>query len=88
MSWAEKMGKSGGGAGGSGGGNSGGIKIVEEENDFPIAHPEYMRIGSAHAVERGTDRDALIALLQKYADAINLSFGQTKEDNTISIEEK
>ena len=81
MSWTEKAGK-------PGGGGSSNIKVVEEENDFPIANPEYMRIGSAHAVERGSDREALVALLQKYADAINLSFGQTKEHNVITVEEK
>lgn len=83
MSWAEKAGKGGGAAGGGSG-----IKIVEEENDFPIAKPAYMRIGSAHAVERGADREALTLLLKKFADAINLSFGQTVESNTIVIEEK
>lgn len=81
MSWAEKTGKSGGGAGS-------GVKIVEEENDFPIAKPNYMRIGSAHAVERGSDREALIALLQKFADTINTQFGQSAESNTIVVEEK
>jgi hypothetical protein len=81
MSWAEKTGKSGGGAGG-------GVKIVEEENDFPIAKPNYMRIGSAHAVERGSDRAALEALLKKFADAINIEFGQSPESNTIVVEEK
>lgn len=78
MSWADKAGK---GAGSN-------IKIVEEENDFPIAKPNYMRIGSAHAVERGGDRDALTALLKKFADAINLQFGQKPENNTINLEEK
>lgn len=80
MSWAEKTGKPGSG------GSS--IKIVEEENDFPIAKPNYMRIGSAHAVERGSDRPALVALLQKFADSINGGFGQAPETNTIDIEEK
>jgi len=80
MSWAEKAGKSGGGGGG--------IKVVEEENDFPVAKPNYMRIGSAHAVERGSDRTALLALLEKFAGTINTSFGQAPESNTIHIEEK
>ena len=79
MSWTEKAGKPGGGGGS-------GIKVVEEENDFPIAHPNYMRIGSAHAVERGSDRPALVALLEKFAGTINTSFGQT--ENTIQVEEK
>lgn len=77
MSWTEKAGKP-----------ASNIKIVEEENDFPIAKPNYMRIGSAHAVERGSDRDALTALLKKFADAINTQFGQSAETNTIQIEEK
>lgn len=81
MSWTEKAGK-------PGGGGASGIKVVEEENDFPIAKPDYMRIGSAHAVERGSDREALVSLLQKYADAINLAFGQAKEHNVITVEEK
>lgn len=78
MSWADKAGK---GAGSN-------IKIVEEENDFPIAKPDYMRIGSAHAVERGGDREALNVLLKKFVDSINVSFGQTPENNAIKIEEK
>lgn len=81
MSWAEKTGKPGAGGGS-------GIKVVEEENDFPISKPDYMRIGSAHAVERNGDRKALENLLKKFADIIHTQFGQDPATNTIVIEEK
>ncbi len=81
MTWADSIGKRDDGEGKK-------VRIVEEENNFPIANPNYLRIGSAHAVERGSDREALVALLRKFADTVNLDFGQSPDSNTIVIEEK
>ncbi len=92
MSWASRTGKtppSGGGAGGSGGSSAGSdvdFRIIEEENNFPFASVDYIRIGSAHAVERNDDREALKSLLSKYTQALNTH--ESAGANVISYEEK
>ena len=55
MNWSDQFPKKGETTS-SKGPSGGGIKVVEAENDFPILHPNFIRIGSAHAVERSGDR--------------------------------
>jgi hypothetical protein len=83
MSWANRVGK------GSGNGHTSNIKIVEEENDFPIEQPNFMRIGSAHAAEHSGERQKLAALLEKFVQAINVeAFGQEPAINAVELVEK
>jgi len=45
------------------------VKIVEEENDFPIAKVTRLVVGSAHAQSKHADADAsLLTLMQKLVD--------------------
>jgi len=77
MSWTEREAK-----------RQSSIKVKEEENDFPIAKPNFMRIGAAHAVEHKNDRELLVRLLGKFVQDINGSFDPTATNNEIKIEEK
>jgi hypothetical protein len=43
------------------------FKLIEEENDFPFAEVDFLRIGSAHAVERLGDRERLRESLEPMA---------------------
>lgn len=63
------------------------IRIIEEENDVPMEKVTYMRIGSAHAVERN-DRDMLATLLSKYLKVINEEYDQPSDTNNITFDER
>ena len=77
MSWAERETQ-----------RQGTIKVIEDENDFLIVKPSFMRIGSAIAVERKNDRALLVKLLGKFVHEINGVFDTTATNNNISVEEK
>jgi hypothetical protein len=87
MNWSDRVPKKGEGPS-SKGPSGGGIKVVEAENDFPIPNPNYIRIGSAHAVERSGNREALADLLGRFCEEFNSMPLSSNDTNTIRIEEK
>ena len=90
MSWADKLGKKSPPSASAPKSSNDDVKIVEEENNVPFAFIDSIRIGSAHAVERNGDREALKQLLQKYislADPFD-SAESGSEHNHIRFEDK
>jgi len=89
MSWADKVGKPSGDDPKKKQKPDVDFKVIDEENDVPFQKVEYIRIGSAHAVERKEDREQLKSLLEKFVQAVNEEFSQTPaESNAIFCEEK
>ncbi|NDF12221.1 MAG: hypothetical protein EB060_05350 [Proteobacteria bacterium] len=63
MSWVGKFGK-----------QQHSSALDAKENDIPLHDVKFLRIGSAHAVQRGGDAEVLQGLLEKFVAQVNMQF--------------
>jgi hypothetical protein len=64
------------------------FKIIAEENDFPFEQVDFVRLGSAHAIERGGNREDLARVLAVYVDMIESRYELDRPRSAITFVEK
>lgn len=64
------------------------FKIIEAENNFPFAQVDFLRVGSAHAVERHGDRERLRDSLEPMATELRAAYEQEQLDQSIIFVDK
>lgn len=74
MSWVGKFGK-----------QQHSSALDASENDIPLHDVQFLRIGSAHAVQRGGDAEVLTSLLEKFVTEVNLQFDADPDLNRIVV---
>lgn len=55
------------------------------ENDIPLKDVSFMRIGAAHAKEHTADREALVGLLEKFIEQVNVPFDGNKKIHRLDV---
>jgi hypothetical protein len=64
------------------------FKLIAQENDFPFEQVDFVRLGSAHAVERGGNREDLARVLAVYVELIEQKYEPGRERSEIVFLEK
>jgi len=66
-----------------------GVKVVEQENDFPFARVTVMRVGSAHVVVHDEQQElAAIRAMRSVSDQINAWFDPDARGEPVEIARK
>ncbi|MGL4463097.1 MAG: hypothetical protein ACRC1K_13195 [Planctomycetia bacterium] len=64
------------------------LKVDEDENDFPMARIDFVRVGSAHVVCDPGHEELVAALLRKLAARLAERYGPAAAAEQVEIVEK